>query len=439
MTIVYSCGPPPAYDLIIKNAKVFDSKTGTVSEKCSILVKSGIIAGITTNQQRLAAKQIIDAEGKLVTPGFIDTHIHPTDVFGDYDAAPQNLPKDSLPFLRKKLSDAYLPYGITTAMIMGQPESWLPPILEWTTKPDPRHLDLYTTGAAIISKEDRKPYVGHIEVNSPQAARQKVLQYYSQGIRHIKLYWRLQRPEFEAALKTADSLGLRVYGHIDANVLSIDTTLALGLRHYEHTLTLDNSVMEWSKDNDAFTAQMRKHYGTGNVIFPVVRLEMFRYIHEKKRSKMDSLTSRLARNKATFSTSIHLLGESFGLTYFSNSLDTTLNEKQLARSKENFKIFMTYNKQLFDKGVKIRIGTDGPNGGRLLQSEQLLLFEHGFPVSAILQISTINGAVALGLDKQVGSIENGKKADLVIFDKSPFDNYRNFLAAKTVIKDGLVL
>lgn len=270
-------------------------------------------------------------------------------------------------------------------------------------------------------------------------AKEKVVEYYKQGIKNIKLYWRLQKPEFEAALKTADSLGMRVFAHLDQNIVTIDSALALGLHHYEHTLTLDNSVINWAVDSDAFTANMRKYYGAGNVIFPAVRLEMFRYIDENKRSKMDSLINSLAQSKATFSTSIHLLAEQFGLTYFSNTLDSTLSKDQLARSKGNFNIFMRYNKQLHHKGVKLRIGTDAPNGGKMLQSEQLLMHEHGFSVAEILQISTINGASALGLEKVVGSIEKGKKANLVIYDQSPFDNYRNFLSTKTVVKDGVVL
>ena len=66
------------------------------------------------------------------------------------------------------------------------------------------------------------------------------------------------------------------------------------------------------------------------------------------------------------------------------------------------------------------------------------MFENGFSVPLILQISTINGATALGLQNKYGSIEKGKNADILIWDKSPFENYKNFLCNKTIIKDGIV-
>ncbi|GAA3934161.1 amidohydrolase family protein [Chitinophaga oryziterrae] len=133
------------------------------------------------------------------------------------------------------------------------------------------------------------------------------------------------------------------------------------------------------------------------------------------------------------------MAEPFGLTYFTNKPDTSLSQAQLARCRENFKIFMGYVKQAFDKGITLRIGTDWPDGGRAMISEQLLLAEYGFSVLSILQISTINGAIALGIDDKYGSIEKGKKADLLIWNNSPFDNFKNFLADKTIIKDGFVL
>ena len=73
-----SGGKAKSYDLAVKNATVFDSKIGTLSKNRTILIKAGIIESVTDSKKDFLATNTIDAKGKLVTPGFIDTHIHPT-------------------------------------------------------------------------------------------------------------------------------------------------------------------------------------------------------------------------------------------------------------------------------------------------------------------------------------------------------------------------
>jgi imidazolonepropionase-like amidohydrolase len=427
------------FDLVIRNAKVFDSKTGTLASNRTIFIKGGLIAKVTDNPKNFSAIKTIDAKGKLVTPGFVDTHIHPTDVYRSFGSLPEYLSKDSLELYRRRVSDTYLPYGVTAAMIMGHSEKWLQPILSWQADPEPDYLDIYTVGGAMVSNEGRKPYINHVIVDSPLAAKQKVIEYYNMGIRHIKLYWKLRRPEFEVAFKTADSLGMKVYGHVDQNIMFIDSSLDIGLRNYEHILTLVNTVFRVQKDGKDFNVEMQKHYAPGAAKNgQLERLEMFRFVHDRDPAAIDALIDKLSKSHTTYSTSIHLMGEPFGLTYFTTRKDTSLSDAQVARCRENFKLFMGYVKKLHEKGIKLRIGTDWPSGGKAIISEQLLLAEYGFAIPAILQISTINGATALGLEGKYGSIEKGKKADLLIWDKSPFDDYKNFLAGKTIIKDGVV-
>ena len=368
----------------------------------------------------------------------IDTHIHLTDVFGDYEKAPAQIPEDSSIYYRTKLTEAYLPYGITTAMVMGQPEKWLKPTIAWMKNPLPNHTDIYTTGGALISKEDRKTYINHVTVSNALTAKQKIEEYYNSGIRHIKLYWRLRRPEFESAFNTADSLGMNVYGHVDYNVMFMDTTLMIGLKNYEHLYTIVNSVLSSENDWSEFNKQFNNNYEKKQVTFHVWAMELFRYIDEKKQSEADLLIDKLSKGKVTFSTAIHAFAEKFGMTYFSNIKDTNLTKEQIIRCAYNTKLLMNYSKKMFDKGIKIRMGTDCPNGGKAIQSEQLLLYEYGFSIPSIIQICTINGATSLGMDKKYGSIEKGKKANLVIYERNPFDNYKNFLSKKTVIKDGVV-
>ncbi len=153
----HSTAHTKTYDIAIINAKVFDTITGKVRNNKTILISAGTIVNVIDNQNKFVAKMIIDAKGKLITPGFIDTHIHPTDVFGDYDKAPQHLEENSSVFFRKKLSDIYLPYGVTTAMIMGQPTSWLKPILSWSSHPLPNYTDIYYSGRSFDFK--RRPEV----------------------------------------------------------------------------------------------------------------------------------------------------------------------------------------------------------------------------------------------------------------------------------------
>lgn len=433
LTAMTAFGQEPKPDLAIIHAKVFNSRTGKLASNQTILVKDGIIVGVGSGSKGYPAHRVIDAGGKLVTPGFVDTHIHLTDVYRKHGPLPAHFSEDSVALYRKWLADDYLPFGVTCAMIMGQPESWLPPVLSWHHGEN--YPDVYTVGGALVSNQGRKPYINHVVVNSPWEAKQQVIAHYKLGLRHVKLYWKLRRGEFEAAFKTADSLGMRVYGHIDQHVMFIDSTLDIGLRNYEHILTLVNSVALNEAD---FNQDMQQYYGPGHGNGQVERLEMFRFVHDKNPAVLDSLIDKLGRHQATFSTSIHLMAEPFGLTYFSNQLDTTLSVAQVERCRENFKIFMGYVKQAFDKGIMLRIGTDWPNGGKAIVSEQLLLAEYGFSVAEILKISTMNGAVALGMDGEYGVIEKGRKANVLIWEKSPFDQYENFRSEKMIIKDGVV-
>ena len=432
------------YDLVIQNAKVFDTKQGVLLSNKTIFINKDTIVKIIDNNISEKGRKVINAAGKLVTPGIIDTHVHPTDIFGDYAAAPKYLAEDSLPFLRKKFSDNYLPFGITAVMIMGQPEAWLKPILNWSANTAANCTDIYTAGGALISKEERKPYIGHITVESPLAARQKIIKYYDLGIRYIKLYYRLRRPEFEAAFKTADSLGMKIYGHIDGGVMLMDTTLLIGLKNYEHLFTIIHSIPFTTENDKNYKAWVNNIYGKGksdSLSFIEEFLNEVRWNSENQSLKIDSLINNLAMQHTSFSTTIHLFAEKIGLAYFSNrdnKPDINWSEKIVKHNVENFNIFMLLAKKMYDKGIQIRIGTDCANGGKAALSEQLLLYEYGFSIPEIIKISTINGARALGMENKYGSIEKGKKADLIIYDQSPFDNYKNFLADRTVIKDGKV-
>ncbi|MGL4598798.1 MAG: amidohydrolase family protein [Bacteroidia bacterium] len=443
MLILFSCKPSKNYDLVITNAKIIDVKTGSVMDNQTILILNGIIEDVVSNSTSYQSKETIDAKGKLVSPSFVDTHIHPTDVFGDYENAPEFLAKDSLDFFRQELSDAYLPFGTTTVLTMGQPENWLNALAEWQKKPTADDVDFYLSGGALISKDNRTPYIGHTEVVTPEEARQKILTYHKLGLKHLKLYFRLKEPEFSTCYKTADSLKMKTFGHIgDFNpaYLTMKHTLNVGLINYEHIATIPNSIITTDADWEKLDKQFNENFGEINTEARMLEffLEQFRFIEENKKAEMNDFINTLANKNATFSTTIHRIYEQLEPTYFTNPLDTTLSKKQHERCMENFALMMKYTRQMHNKGIEIRLGSDMANGGKVNVSELIILSKYGFTVSEIFKIASYNGAKAIGLENEMGSIEKGKKANLILWDQNPFDNLLYFSSKMTVVKDGKV-
>ena len=438
-------GQQTTYDLAIKNVKVFDSKTKKTLEKKTILINSDTIASIVSSSQKVKATKTIDGNNRLIVPGFIDTHTHLRNVYGTIE----DVEKDSMRLDRKKLADTYLNYGTTTVVDMGMPEVWMNTLLDWQKKPAPEYPNIYISGGAMVSEEQgRKTYMNHVVVKSPEDARLKVTEYADKGLEHIKIYWRLRQPEMEAVISEGKEQNLTISAHIDNNITSISDAIDLGVKNFEHMLALPPAVFNLYNQR----ALMRPKYGLGEIEsndqFLAQILFFFDYIKENPEwnSKLEALFDKMAKNDATLSTAIHIMGSVAGKTYFFTSLtlnaDTislggyTLAQKE--RLGKCFDVMMSYLKRAHDKGVRIRIGTDCTNGGKALLSELLLLYEANFKIEDILQIATLNGAKAMNIDGKYGSIEKGKKADLIIFDKNPFYNYKNLLSKKVIIKGGKI-
>lgn len=440
------CKEAIIYDLAITDVQVFDAYAGEVNPDKTILILGDEIATIIDKNDAFKARKTIEGMGRLVSPGFVDTHIHFGDLYGDYDEAPEYLISDSVAVYQQRLSDTFLKYGTTTVAVMGQPEKWLEETIEWQKNPKADMPNVLVTGGAIISDEERPPYGGHVEAMNPEDARKLVRKYHDMGVTHIKLYWRLRLPEMQAAVDEAQALGLNIFGHIDFNLVGIPTVMDLGVKHFEHAMTVSSDAFGMSQYYDPLNSLMEKHYPGIEAYFPYL-LEQMQMVEETPEllNKRDKLMQNMIEEGATLSTTIHLFGTVVKRTFFNSHVtnyyadqNPNLNEAQLKRLNKAFDTFMAYIKAGHDKGLKLRIGTDCKEGGKALLSELLLMHEAGFTMGDILKIATLNGAEALQIDADFGSITEGRKADLILFQDNPFENPQALLSQKTVIKAGKV-
>ena len=93
---------------------------------------------------------------------------------------------------------------------------------------------------------------------------------------------------------------------------------------------------------------------------------------------------------------------------------------------------------LYDNGVKINLGSHGQLQGLGAHWELWMIGQGGMSNHDALKAATINGAVYLGMDHQIGSLKAGKLADLIVIDGNPLDNLRDSEKVTHTILNGRV-
>ncbi|MBK8723699.1 MAG: hypothetical protein IPL95_16020 [Saprospiraceae bacterium] len=183
---------------------------------------------------------------------------------------------------------------MTTVLTMGQPDNWLDSMMQWQINPTDRLVDFYLSGGAMISKDNRVPYIGHVEVTTPQLARQKIIDYHRKGVKYVKIYYRMKEPEFSTVVKVADSLKMPVFGHIGDMSLeypSISYALNKGVKNIEHITVLGNNFFTTQNERNDFTDNFVNTYGALNSEPKIIEyfLEQFRYLKKINKKKKPSL------------------------------------------------------------------------------------------------------------------------------------------------------
>jgi hypothetical protein len=232
------------HDLVILNASVFNAD-GSVSKGRTIVIDNGIITEVSVS--KVDGATVIDAGGKLVTPGFMDVVAHTDDIFGDSVQAMKNIP-DSFEVYRRRFSSVYIPYGVTTVRTSGDCEEWLPVMLYWMKNPRSDSPDVIASGGSIVQWYEGRPYINHVLVKDSAEAAAKVEDYYNKGIRHVKLYCTgsMTYPVFSAGFSKARDLKMVVSSQVQRGI-SIDSVLSLGFRNFEHasTLVYESTVLDF--------------------------------------------------------------------------------------------------------------------------------------------------------------------------------------------------
>ena len=256
--------------------------------------------------------------------------------------------------------------------------------------------------------------------------RHEVDYWAEQGVISIKIK-QATPGEMRILIEQAHKHGITTSAHL-ANYdwkydVELRDAILMGLDRVEHQLTLGSGGPESAEMPEMIDLMLAHN------VFYDANLQMYGGINERRTHAEEMLWT----NEARF------------FTPYAQALLEKRGDPPPESDNEEFTQRVLELKSLFDAGGErlLVVGTDEPVYTSLLPGfayhrELLAMTYAGIPPAAVLRAATINGARALGVDKQLGSIETSKLADLVVVRGNPLDDIKVARDIKLVVKEGAV-
>jgi imidazolonepropionase-like amidohydrolase len=265
--------------------------------------------------------------------------------------------------------------------------------------------------------------LGVVRVDTPEQARQQVQKYKAEGFQQIKIYSSVKPQIVKAITAEAHRLGMTVTGHIPIGMNAIEG-IESGMDQINHITYLTAVMVDpISKTIDPESPQVKK----------VIKLLLE---HHTVVDPTAALMEILAHSTATPLSTIEpgILKVAPELKEGLETMGTPPAGAQDAAAR--FRGILQAIRVLHEAGVPIVAGTDQSVPGYSLDREIELYAKAGFTPMEAIQAATLVPARAMGMEKDSGTIEPGKRADVLVVDGNPLENISDIRKVNTVFAGG---
>ena len=401
---------------IIKNVNVF-SPEGTIVYNQDVFIDGKVIKSIKPSKGKIlnGTAQVIDGTGKTLLPGMFDMHTHNTKFRGLL----------------------HLAGGVTSVRDLANNKQ----LNQLSGQFDKNEI----IGPNIVT------FSGIIDGSGPFANQRNVVDNLEEGLAEIQSYKDLNydqiklyssiRPEWVKPLADkAHKLGMRVSGHIPA-YMTASQAINQGYNEIQHMNMLFLNFM--SDTIDTRTPLRFTMVANHGVDIDLKSKEYLDFVSLLKSKDIlvdptmaifeNMFVSQKGEPSPTYNKIMNRLPLIEQRAFYSGGLPKA--GEKVALYKDSYANMLNALNDMYQRGVSIVPGTDGLPG--FLYHRELELYERaGIPAAEVIKMATINSAKITGVSDSLGSIEVGKKADLILIDGNPLENISDIRRVEWTIKGG---
>lgn len=387
----------PNGKIAFKNARIITMKGDEVIEDGTIVIDRNKIAAIgkASDVQIPADALVYDASGKTIMPGIVDVHAH-------LHPSPDGIsPQQDWNYF------ANLAFGVTTShdpstnteMVFSQAE-----MVKAGVMVGPR---IYSTGTILYGADGDFKAV----INSLDDAKSNIRRLKDVGAFSIKSYNQPRREQRQQIIEAARQLQMEVVPEGGSTFFTNMNMILDGHTGIEHNIPVVPVYKDvkalWNASKSGYTPTLIVCYGTQfGENYWYDRTEVWKNEHLLSFTPQSIVDARSRRRTTS----------EYG----------DYGHIEVSR----------YVKQIADGGTKVNLGSHGQLQGLGAHWELWMLAQGGMTPMQAIRCATINGASYLGMDKEIGSLEIGKLADLIVLNDNPLVDIRNSQKIKYVMVNG---
>jgi imidazolonepropionase-like amidohydrolase len=409
--------------ICIKNVQLFDANTGKVVPMATVFIKDNRISDVftTANISIPSGIDIIDGRGKMLLPGLWDMHTHMSD--------------DAEGIL-------HIAAGVTSIRDMGNGEDLL------------KRMESIKAGKVIGPEEvvisgfidGAGPYAAPTGklINNIEEGKKYIKEFADKGYQQIKLYSSIKPEWVKPLIDEAKRYNLKVCGHIPA-FMTAGQAVNAGYDEVTHMNMLILNFFGDTIDTRSTQRFLIPAQKATTIDLNSKQVKDFLQLLKDKNTVVDPtlavfegmFTDRDRQVPAAYKTEIDRFPLQRQRSLRAGGGGLPVPDGMDETYRQSYAAMLKIVKMLYDKGITIVPGTDG-FAGFMLHRELELYVKAGIPPADVLKIATIVSARVAGREKEMGSIEKGKIANMVLIDGNPLKNISDIRKAVLVIKDGVM-